>query len=48
MEKASDKRSANAKMVKKNKFDFGLDFVAPDGGWGWFITIAAGCANVNS
>ncbi|XP_073829701.1 monocarboxylate transporter 7-like [Musca autumnalis] len=27
---------------KRNKSDLGDNFVAPDGGWGWFVSIASG------
>ena len=30
-----------------NKCSLGNDFIAPDGGWGWFVVIAAGCSNVS-
>lgn len=32
---------------RKNKSDLGPNYVAPDGGWGWLVCIAAGCSNVN-
>lgn len=37
------------KMKKKRKdhSQLGADFVAPDGGFGWFICFAAGCSNVS-
>lgn len=34
------------KKKRKNHSDLGPDFVAPDGGFGWFICIAAGFSNV--
>lgn len=34
------------KKVRRNKCDLGPDFVAPDGGWGWFVVVAAGCSNL--
>lgn len=33
---------------KRNKCDLGTNFVAPDGGWGWMVLIAAGCSNVSN
>lgn len=39
------------KKVKKppiNRSKLGPDYVAPDGGWGWFVAIAAGCSNVST
>lgn len=30
----------------QNKSHSGDEFVAPDGGWGWLVCIAAGCSNV--
>lgn len=26
--------------------NLGVGFVAPDGGWGWLVVVAAGCSNV--
>lgn len=34
------------KLKRKNKSDLGTNFVAPDGGWGWLVAIAAGFSNV--
>lgn len=34
------------KPKRRNKSDLGKDFVAPDGGWGWVVCIAAGFSNV--
>lgn len=42
--------AGNVKPIPKprrNKCDLGPDFIAPDGGWGWAILIAAGCSNVS-
>ena len=32
---------------KRDKSDLGPDFVAPDGGWGWVVCVAAGFSNVS-
>lgn len=39
-----------AKPVEKepiNRAKLGPDYVAPDGGHGWFVALAAGCSNVS-
>ena len=41
----SDKKSV--KKVRKNHSQLGADFVAPDGGFGWLVCMAAGFSNVN-
>lgn len=38
-----------ARRVKKepiNRSKLGPDYIAPDGGHGWFVALAAGCSNV--
>lgn len=38
------------KLLKKppiNRSKLGPDYVAPDGGYGWFVALAAGCSNVS-
>lgn len=34
------------KEKRRDKSDLGPNFVAPDGRWGWFVVVAAGCSNV--
>uniref|UniRef100_A0A0K8V207 Monocarboxylate transporter 9 n=2 Tax=Bactrocera latifrons TaxID=174628 RepID=A0A0K8V207_BACLA len=34
------------KHKRRDKSDLGPDFVAPDGGWGWVVCIAAGLSNL--
>lgn len=34
------------KPKRRDKSDLGKDFVAPDGGWGWVVCLAAGFSNV--
>lgn len=41
-----DKHARNTKKPRKNHSQLGPDFVAPDGGFGWFICFAAGFSNV--
>lgn len=36
----------SAKKKRKNHSQLGPDFVAPDGGFGWLVCLAAGCSNV--
>lgn len=45
----TNRQSNKANGVKKpiNKCDLGIDFVPPDGGWGWLVVIAAGASNVS-
>lgn len=40
-------KKPSEKSKPKNKCDLGPNFVAPDGGWAWFVCIAAGCSNVS-
>uniref|UniRef100_A0A1I8QBZ2 Major facilitator superfamily (MFS) profile domain-containing protein n=1 Tax=Stomoxys calcitrans TaxID=35570 RepID=A0A1I8QBZ2_STOCA len=35
------------KPKKRDKSDLGPDFIAPDGGWGWVVCIAAGLSNLS-
>lgn len=35
------------KKKRRNHSQLGANFRAPDGGFGWFICLAAGCSNVN-
>lgn len=30
-----------------NRSKLGPDYIAPDGGHGWFVALAAGCSNVS-
>lgn len=34
------------KKKRRNHSKLGKEFVAPDGGFGWFVCLAAGCSNV--
>lgn len=36
------------KKKHRDKSDLGPNFVAPDGGWGWIVCIAAGLSNVST
>lgn len=46
MKNGASKMKPSPKL-KRNKCDLGPDFVAPDGGWAWFVLVAAGCSNVS-
>lgn len=35
------------KPKRRDKSDLGENFIAPDGGWGWFVCIAVGVSNVS-
>ncbi|XP_075154468.1 uncharacterized protein LOC142228057 [Haematobia irritans] len=39
------RKSKEKKKKRRDKSDLGPDFVAPDGGWGWVVCIAAGLSN---
>lgn len=45
--KASDMVGKH-KQRRKNKSDFGPNFVAPDGGYAWVVCAAVGLSNVNT
>ncbi|XP_067641000.1 uncharacterized protein [Eurosta solidaginis] len=42
--KTSEPTKTPAKKKRRDKSDLGDDFVAPDGGWGWLVTVASGIA----
>ncbi|XP_035902824.1 uncharacterized protein LOC118507815 [Anopheles stephensi] len=48
MEQTNKTKAADKKRTKlpKNRSQLGSDFVAPDGGWGWMVVLAAGCSNL--
>lgn len=39
-------QNSTKKKKKINHSDLGPDFVAPDGGFGWIVCVAAGLSNV--
>lgn len=39
------KAKPNTNQNKRKVMD--VNFIAPDGGWGWFVVVAAGCSNVS-
>lgn len=41
------KETTKPKKKRRDKSDLGPDFVAPDGGWGWVVCLAAGFSNVS-
>ena len=41
-------KKTQIKKKRKNHSELGPDFVAPDGGFGWLVCIAAGLSNVGS
>lgn len=42
----SGKSPQKDKKKRKNHSQLGADFVAPDGGYGWFVCLGAGASNV--
>lgn len=47
-EKCAEEKRAPSKVKKEpiNRSKLGPDYIAPDGGHGWFVALAAGCSNV--
>ncbi|XP_014088061.2 monocarboxylate transporter 7 [Bactrocera oleae] len=41
---ANATKQKTLKKKRRDKSDLGDDFVAPDGGWGWLVTVASGIA----
>lgn len=44
---ANATKQKTLKKKRRDKSDLGDDFVAPDGGWGWLVTVASGIAVVS-
>lgn len=44
---ASGGGEVNKKPKRRDKSDLGPNYIAPDGGWGWVVCIAAGFSNVS-
>lgn len=44
---ANATKQQKPKQKRRDKSDLGDDFVAPDGGWGWLVTVASGIAVVS-
>lgn len=44
---ASAEGEVNKKPKRRDKSDLGPNYIAPDGGWGWVVCIAAGFSNVS-
>lgn len=42
----TEKSTTKKTKQRRNKSNLGPNFIAPDGGWGWLVAIAAGCSNV--
>lgn len=45
---AEVKKSTKVKKEPINRSKLGPDYIAPDGGHGWFVALAAGCSNVSN
>jgi len=46
LEESKSLQNSPKKKKKINHSDLGPDFVAPDGGFGWIVCVAAGLSNV--
>lgn len=46
LEELKSLQNSPKKKKKINHSDLGPDFVAPDGGFGWMVCVAAGLSNV--